>query len=253
MKLNKTLWKNQKVLCITFDMDWASDDAIKYTYGLIERYDLKSTFFITHKSKFIDSLIEKNNIDIGLHPNFLEKSSHGKDIVGIIDYCLKLYPEAISFRCHKYFENNDITEILYNKGFKYDSNLCTNLDLIDPFVHRSGLIRFPIYLEDGAYLLHKNNLKFKEVKYSLFNTNGLYIINIHPMHLIINTPDFSYMRKIKNNISQDAWNNLKTYELEHLSFRGWGIRTFIMELFEFIKKENLPVLTLREVYEKIIH
>ena len=253
MKLNKSLWENQQIICLTFDVDWASEDAIKYTYGIIDRYSFKTTFFLTHKSTFIENLIKNNYIDAGIHPNFLAGSSQGKNMKDILEYCLKLHPDAISFRCHKYFENNDITELLYNEGFKYDSNLCTNLELVDPFIHRSGLIRFPIYFEDGAYLLHNNNLKFKDVKDNLFNRNGLYIVNIHPMHLAINTPDFSYMRKIKNSVSKKAWNNLTFNELEHLSYNGRGIRTFILELFDFIKKENLPVLNLKEVYESIIN
>lgn len=232
-------------------MDWASEDAIKYTYRIIERFGFLTTFFLTNESTFIDNLIKNNYIDAGIHPNFLIGSSQGKTMVDIIEYCQRLYPDAISFRCHKYFDNNDITELLYNKGYKYDSNLCTNLELVDPFVHRSGLIRFPIYFEDGAYLLHNNNLKFKEVRDKIFYKNGLYIINIHPMHLIINTPDFSYMRKIKSSLSKKAWNNLTYNELEHLSFKGRGIRTFILELFNHIKSENLPVLSLKEVYNKI--
>jgi len=149
--INKSLWNNQVVICLTFDLDWASEDSIKHTVDIIEKFGFKSTFFITHSSKILSNKIKNKEIDTGIHPNFLKNSSHGSNPKEIIDYCTKLLPEANSFRCHKYFDNNDITELLFDKGFKYDSNLCTNLECVDPFIHRSGLIRFPIYFEDGCY------------------------------------------------------------------------------------------------------
>lgn len=250
--INKSLWNNQVVICFTFDLDWASEDSIKHTVDIIEKFGFKSTFFITHSSKILSNKIKNKEIDAGIHPNFLKNSSHGKNPKDIIDYCTKLLPEAKSFRCHKYFDNNDITEILYEKGFKYDSNLCTNLECVDPFEHRSGLIRFPIYFEDGGYLLHGNSLNFKEFQPILFKKPGLYIFSFHPMHLTINSPSFSYMRKIKDSLSSSTWNKLTHMELEHLSYKGKGIRTFSLDLLNFIKKENFPVITLEEAYEHAI-
>lgn len=252
MKLNKSLWENQQIVCITFDVDWASEDALAYTYNIIENFGFSTTFFLTHESKLLLNKIKNKNINSGIHPNFLPESSQGKTPREVIDYCTNLLPEAISFRNHKYFENNDVIELLQEKGFKYDSNLCTHLERVDPFIHRSGLIRFPIYFEDGAYLLHGNNLKFTKVKNELFDKVGLMIFNFHPMHIAINTPTFNYMRSIKNNISNKTWNNLTTEEIEHLTYKGRGIRNFMLELFHYIKKENLLVLNLEEVYNIVI-
>ena len=251
MELNKSLWNNQIAICLTFDLDWAGEDSIKLTYDIIEKFGFKTTFFVTHPSKFILDKIKRKEIDAGIHPNFLKNSSQGHNLKEVLEYCTKLIPDANSFRCHKYFDNNDITELLHNNGFKYDSNLCTNLECIDPFVHRSGLIRFPIYFEDGAYLLHGNTLNFKEFQPSIFKKSGLYVFNFHPMHMIINTPTYSYMRKIKDAISNKTWSNLSDMELQHLSFKGNGIGSFTLDLFKYIKREGFPVLTLEEAYQSM--
>ncbi len=249
MKINNSLWKNEPIICLTLDTDWASEDALKMSYRIIEEFGFDSTFFLTHSSKVLLDLYKRGKIDAGIHPNFLKGSSHGKNLVEIIDSCLDILPEAKSFRCHNYYDSNEITESLFNKGLLYDSNLCTLLERVEPFVHRSGLIRFPIFLEDGAYLLHRKNLVFKDVQKDLFNENGLTIINLHPMHLALNTPTFNYMRKIKDNLTRDKWNKLMDVELNYLAYKDPGIRHFIIELFKFIKKENIRVMNLKDIYD----
>lgn len=248
MTLDNTLWKNEPIICLTLDVDWASEDALRFTYNFIEKYNFKPTFFLTHKSDFLLELINKNIIHGGIHPNFLEESSHGKNYIEVIDYFNDLLPNSKVFRCHKYFDSNDITELLYKRGFLYDSNLCTFLEKVEPFVHRSGLIRFPVYFEDGAYLLHKKNLNFKEVQNNIFNNNGLMIINLHPMHIALNTPSFNYMRKVKDKLPRSTWNKLVDKELNHLSYNGRGIRTFLSDVFKFVQKEKIKVMNLEEIY-----
>ncbi len=251
--LNNSLWKDEPIICLTFDVDWASEEALKFTYEIIEKYNYKTTFFLTHRSELLLSLIEKNYIDSGIHPNFLENSSQGSSYAEVIDFCTDFLPSAESFRCHRYFDVNDITDAFVKKGFKYDSNLCTFLERVEPFVHRSGLIRFPIFFEDGAYLFHKGNLNFREVGKELFYKPGLMILNIHPMHMALNSPDFQYARRIKDILTWEEWNKLDYKSLEKISYKGYGIREFIIELFEFIKKENIKIFSLNELYKIVIN
>ncbi|MTI71701.1 MAG: hypothetical protein FH751_15750 [Firmicutes bacterium] len=253
MYLNKSnfFWKNEPIFCFTIDLDWASESAIKYTFNYFEKFNIPITFFVTHYSKFLFDKINYNEIDAGIHPNFLPNSSHGNNYKEVINYCTKLLPKAKSFRCHRYFDVNDINEKLYDLGFLYDSNLCTFLQRVDPFVHRSGLIRFPIYFEDGAYLYHNKNLKFNEISEELFYSKGLIIINIHPMHMALNSPDFLYARKIKDNLTRQKWNSLNDKDLKNIKNYGLGIKDFIVNLLKFINKNNLKTYTLKNIYEMI--
>ena len=57
-------------MCLTFDVDWASEEMLHDVIQLLEKYNCKATFFATHKSKIIESLSNSSNFEIGLHPNF---------------------------------------------------------------------------------------------------------------------------------------------------------------------------------------
>ncbi|TCU71754.1 hypothetical protein EV204_106221 [Tissierella praeacuta] len=247
------IWKKEPIISISLDTDWASEDVLKYTWSLISKYSIKPTFFLTNHSEVLLDLINIGYIDGGIHPNFLSNSSQGGNYLEVIDYCKSILPESISFRCHRYFDVNDITEIFIKRGFKYDSNLCTYLQNIEPFVHRSGLIRFPIYFEDGAYLLHKGNLNFKNSGEGLFCQPGLMVLNFHPMHIVLNSPTFDYMSNIKSKVLRKEWNNLKYKEFMDLSYKGYGIRNFFLELLDFIKKNGIKTYTLNELYTIFIN
>ena len=252
VKEAKKIWRNEAVFIFTVDVDWASEDALKYCYSLFEQYGIPVTFFITHPSNFLNEKIEKGIIDAGIHPNFLKGSSQGNTLNEVIDYCIDLLPNTKSFRCHRYYDVNDVNDYLYEQGFRYDSNLCTLLQKVDPFFHRSGLLRFPIYFEDGAYLLHNGNLNFNQVVEQIFYLSGLMIINVHPMHMVLNSPHFLYAKKIKDNLSREEWNTLNFKDFDKIKYSGLGIRDFVVDLLEFVYKNNIKTYTLKELYEKII-
>ncbi|WP_077367793.1 polysaccharide deacetylase WbmS family protein [Anaerosalibacter sp. Marseille-P3206] len=247
-------WHYEPIFCITCDIDWASDDALEMFLDIVKDYNIPLTMFLTHSSPLIVNIINKRNIDVGIHPNFLKGSSQGSSYKEIIEYCKAILPKAIlpkaiCFRCHRYFDVNDITEILYNEGFLYDSNLCTFTESIDPFVHRSGIIRFPVYFEDGAYLYHNGDLDFNKAYKELFSKPGLMVINIHPMHMVLNSPNFIYSRKIKDSKSREEWNNLSRIELEEMQYKGRGIKDYIIDIFDYIRLNRFKVYNLKQIYE----
>mgnify|MGYP000973128910 CR=1 FL=1 len=250
--LNKTLWNNDIIICPTFDMDWESEDALKYTLNILDKFGLPATFFVTHYSKIVFNRIKNKEIHGGIHPNFLKNSIQGKDIDEVINYCTRLLPEANCFRCHKYYDSDDAIDKLKNIGFKYDSSIYTNLEKKEPFIHKSGLLRFPVFFDDEAYLLHNNSLNFKEFERRIFKEAGLYVFNFHPMYLSINSPDYQYMKKIKDTIPKNTWINLTNKELEHLNHKGRGVRSFTLDLFHYIKKKGLKTITLDDAYNIII-
>lgn len=247
----KEIYRDNPIFSFTVDIDWASEDAIKNCYDLFAHYEIPVTFFFTHPSKFLYKQLEANNIESGIHPNFIRGSSHGNSYKEIINYCMNLLPSVECFRCHRYYDVNDITEAFYELGLRYDSNLCTLLQKLDPFIHRSGLLRFPVYFEDGAYLLHNKPLDFELVKKDLFSYPGLMVINIHPMHLVLNSPNFLYARKIKDEFSRQEWNTLTTNDFKQLEYKGIGIRNFVISLLDFVYLNKIKTYTLKQLYNMI--
>ncbi len=242
----REMLKKENYICFTTDLDWATDYAIEDLLEHFESSHIRPTVFITHKSEAVERHIK--NIEIGIHPNFILPSSHGKAQDEIIDYCMKLVPDVQVFRSHRWYADNDIYEKLWNRGIRYESNICTDMEIMEPFIHRSGMISFPVFLEDGAYIIKNRSLEFKEMQ-GKFEKKGLKVINIHPMHYALNTPYFSYTREIKDRVSREEWNNMQLETLVQYSYKGRGVRNFIDSLIEFSQDSGVKIITLKQMYE----
>lgn len=248
MELDKArkIFEEENYICFTSDLDWAPEVAIEDTIKLFVENGIRPTIFSTHKSDIISKY--QDEIDLGIHPNFIQPSSQGNNETEIIEYCNKIVPDTQVFRCHRWYSSNDIYDALWEKGFRYESNLCTNMDVVAPFLHRSGMICFPVFLEDGAYIYHGYELNFNIVKHK-FDQKGLKVINMHPMHYVLNTPYFKYTREIKDCLSREEWNGMTYERLNELTYKGNGIRNFIQQLISYVKENSMNVITLRQAYD----
>ncbi|MEL6814726.1 MAG: hypothetical protein AAFP03_07920, partial [Cyanobacteria bacterium J06598_3] len=46
-------WKQLNTIHLTFDIDWAPDFMIASVMSLLESYEAKASFFLTHPSEFV--------------------------------------------------------------------------------------------------------------------------------------------------------------------------------------------------------
>lgn len=242
------IFEAENYICFTSDLDWAPEAAIDDTLNMYKKNKIKPTIFVTHPSQVIER--HKDTIDIGIHPNFIQPSSQGNNLEEIIQYCQSLAGNTQVFRCHRWYSSNDVYDILANQGYKYESNLCTDMDIVPPFMHRSGLISFPVFMEDGAFIIKHNDMQFKDVK-NVFRKKGLKVINIHPMHYALNTPYFRYTREIKDKLAREEWNGMGEELLRELSYKGRGISNFIDELIDFSQTEDMKIITLEQAYHLV--
>jgi hypothetical protein len=243
---------SSNIVCITMDIDWASEYVIKSTVEYFTKLGIPLTIFCTHPSNYLANLKSDPIIDLGIHPNFIQPSSQGKNIEDIIQYCIDIVPDARAFRCHRWYACNDIYDILYKKGFRYESNICTMFDVVPPFIHRSGMISFPVFFEDGAFIFHDFDLNFNSTKMQ-FDKMGLKVINIHPMHFMLNTPYFKYTRDIKDRLTREEWNNMDEVTVSKLNYNGKGITDYIKSLIEYSYKANAEFVTLKNIYNMIMN
>lgn len=250
-KARKAL-KDRNIVCITSDLDWASEYAAEKTFNYFADNDIPVTAFVTNPNKAVTRHAEKGNIRLGIHPNFMPDSSQGSNYDEVIDYCFKLVPDADCFRAHRYYDVNDTMEKLTKRGIMYESNVCTLMDIVPPFLHRSKTISFPIFWEDGAFLYYSDGFDFELMERQL-KTPGLKIINIHPMHFMLNTPYFSYTREIKDSLSREEWNKMDESVIEKLAFKGEGITDYIHKIAETIRRnDNIETAFLEDVYKWIM-
>jgi len=245
---NGALYKQQPVFCITSDVDWASEDAIRIQQAILDRYEVHATYFLTHQSAVLSDLLEKERIDVGIHPNFLPGSSHGRSFDEIIDCVIGLAPNARCFRSHRYFDVTDVTHRLVERGLLYDSNVCTNLQSgIGPMKHESGLIRFPTFYEDGTQMCTRQGWDFASFS-EVFRSPGLKVIGIHPMVTAMNVTTPEYWADLKRRFPPDRWIRMTAADVARERCPGIGPATFLERLLAMIKDDDLTLITLEEVY-----
>lgn len=241
---------HESLACLTMDVDWASDYAIGQALRLFEERRLPVTVFLTHKSAVIDRALAEGRIKCGIHPNFMPDSSQGSTYQEVVDFCFELLPNARIFRAHRYYDGNDPMEVLTKHGIVCESNICTLMDILPPFLHRSQTVSFPIFWEDGAYLYNYKGFDY-DAFWERFKKPGLKVVNMHPMHLMLNTPYFKYTREIKDRLSREEWNHLNAQSIAKLRYDGEGITTFIERMLDDIMRQNVRTAYLEDVYDWI--
>jgi len=227
---SKAVSSQNPLFCFTSDLDWAPESMIEETIKIFSTRNTPLVPFITHPSESIKKHYEGEKAKhVGLHPNFLPDSTQGKDLDAVMSYVTSLWPEAKCFRSHYYTDSFFISQAFHNKGFKYDSNLCLHLQPnIVPLQHASGLLRFPVFLDDISYADKNGDYNLQHILPSL-NTPGLKIFNFHPIHICLNTPSREYYQKVRKQVyeNKEDWKNL--------IYKGDGIRTFLEQLLLFIQ------------------
>lgn len=215
-------------LIVTIDIDWASEDAIAQTLDYFLQSGIPVTVFATHHSEVL--IQRMNRIEVGLHPFFGLGSSHGDSIEDVVEHVLTIPHNINAFRAHRFATCNESLQAMFEAGMRYSSNVCADADLVAPFFHRSGLLELPVFVEDGGYLWAGHALD--DISHLRVLASIPKIILIHPMHFVLNTPNFHYMRDIKDSLSRDAWRCLDASELKKRVFAGRGIRDVMLDLIE---------------------
>jgi len=217
-------------LIVTVDIDWACEAAIEETLDFLQDHHVTPTVFVTHRSPALEANMSK--LEVGLHPFFDPTSSHGSSIDEVVNHVLELPHNLPAFRCHRFGNCNSSRQAMFEAGMQISSNVCTDLEIVPPFRDRFGLLEVPVFLEDGGYLWRKHPLEMNLVLKQKVLEPGKKIVIIHPMHIAINTPNFDYMRKIKQSVGREEWKNMTKETLNHLRWRGRGIRDLMTDLIQ---------------------
>jgi hypothetical protein len=240
-------WHTKPVFCFTADIDWASETVLELFFNEVLSYKIFPTVFVTHHSKIIDELFIDKKIERGIHPNFLAGSSHGDTYEDVIQTCLKFAPEAELYRGHRGFCSTDTNHLLRNKyKFTCSSNTVTILQpYLQPLLHESGLLEFPIFFEDGTHLYNK--MEFTIEKYlANFISPGLKVISFHPMNFVINPPTLAYMRNIKDTLSRKDYNALSFEKMNSYRNQLKGIKDICVQILNL--SQQYEIISLRELY-----
>lgn len=247
MTLPRYLTMNELKFAFTLDLDWASDAVLEYALSPILKQNIPLTIFLTHNSEWLIShSVNNHNIELEIHPNFCLNSSHGNSYEAVYNYCNQLKTERNGFRCHKYFDVNEINEYYKSEGYKYSSNICTDLHYVEPFHNRVGLLSIPIFMEDGGFLLQKHSLALDTILKKL-PTKGIIVFLFHPMHLAFNSSNFDSMRTLKNSITIQEYQNISVDTIAKKRNNLFGVNNLLWELIQWSEKNDIERVLLKSL------
>ncbi len=219
---------------ITFDIDWASDEILEYSLNIIEKYNIKATFFVTHQTKLLQRMRDNTDIELGIHPNFNPLVNgdfkYGSNIKEVLEYYLKIVPDAVSIRSHDLMQKSELLGLLSQYGLKFDCNMyipCSSGLINKPFRHFDNkLIRVPHFWEDDVHCLCQDDWNIDV--YLAYN--GIKVFDFHPIHIVLNSE------------SMDRYISLRSAQKDSKivfrnRFQGYGSENFLIDLIERVDND----------------
>jgi len=237
-------------LCFTTDVEWAPDWAIRDLFTLADEHGVPLTPFVTHRSDYLASRFGTRDFisrgDVGLHPNFLPGSTHGATVDEVITTTKAIWPDAVSFRSHCFYDDTRMLRKMAENGFRYDSNLFAFLQpMLAPIRTVAGTVRLPVFWEDDVH--SGNQLPWDTgALRAAFETPGLKIVNVHPLRVALNVPDEAFHE------SHRRFESAVDVDPRAEAHRGKGTRTFLEELFAHATSGGRSPVRLRDLYEEAV-
>ena len=232
---------------VTFDVDWAPDWAIALCADLCRGRGIPATFFATHASPVMDALRRDDLFEVGIHPNFLDGSSHGATFRAVIEFCLAMVPEARAMRSHDLFGCSSLFALIATRYGQIATNFVAVLPgckSCDPVINYHGeparrLVRVPFSFADnvaartpGWDWSHEPSL-----------TGGLMVFNFHPALVAINLGVPAAYARLKA-----ATGSRPLHEATHADFApfvnaGPGARTYLERLLERVQPAECATIS----------
>lgn len=216
----------EKKIFVSFDTDWAHDEVILDTYNLISKYNVQSSWFITHNSEALNILKKDASVELGIHPNFnelLNNQENQKNQNKIISSLMEVVPNAKIVRSHSLLQSERLVDLFNEYKLSHISNFYipySSLINIKPFKLWNESIITPHHWQDNVELRMKENLK-KKINFDI----GLHIFNFHPIHIYLNTENINRYINIKNFYHQPQ-------KLIKYRYEGYGVRNFLEDLLK---------------------
>jgi len=238
---------------ITFDVDWAPDWCISDIANTLINEKINATWFITHESKAIDELFDHPDLfEIGIHPNFLDGSTQGKNPFEIMEYLLNIVPNAISVRTHLLTQSYSLLKMIREDfGIKCDvSLLLPGASNLTPheicYSKGKSLVRIPFFWEDDIEM--NNSAPSFLIENEKFHVNGLKIFDFHPIHIYLNSYSCQPYRVLKKHINPLSKISLETVN-SHIH-NGEGSGKLFLNLIKYLKTRNIKSTKIVDLYNR---
>lgn len=193
-------------ICIAIDMDWAPDDSMRGVAEFLLAHRVKSTWFVTHETPVLDLLrLDPDLFELGIHPNFLPRSTQGETTEKVLEHCMRLVPEAVSVRTHGLMLSSSILDrMMETTPMRFEaSTLLPETTLRQPSIYERGgreLARLVCGWEDD-YQFEVRNRDYRVHEANWLVGEGVAVLAFHPIHIALNS--FAGQRYMRCKSSHD--------------------------------------------------
>ena len=195
-------------IVLTLDVDWAPDCAIDFVAEKLLSHHIRATWFITHPSPAIVRLKEYPHLfELGIHPNFLQGSTHGDSPEAVLDHSMSLVPNAMSMRSHALVQSTPLLDqVMLRTPITNDVSLflprLPNLGLVEYQRNGRTLLRVPYFWEDDFEM--ENHVPSWELGALLELGGGVKVFDFHPIHVYLNSASPEAYRQLKRQATRLA-------------------------------------------------
>lgn len=187
---------------ITLDIDWAPDYAIDFAASLLIEAQVRATWFVTHDSSAVRRLRQHPHLfELGIHPNFLPGTTHGKTESEILSHCMEFAPQARVVRTHGLVQTSNLLEkIIDETPVSVDASLfLPHAPALEPVVYywENGkrLVRLPFMWEDDFEMVRPDGIW--DLGGMIDRGTGLMIMDFHPIHVFLNSMTLATYRSVR--------------------------------------------------------
>lgn len=239
---------------LTFDIDWAPDFVIDYVANILIANKVKSTWFVTHNSDAIERLKARSDLfELGIHPNMLSGSTHGKTEDEVLNYILNIVPNAISMRTHSLYQS---TGFLIKASKEY--GILNDVSLFLPRAphlqphtvqwHGISLCRIPYFWEDASEMSEDNSIW--DISDYRLKLKGLRILSFHPIHIALNTERFERYSDLKKIKPVQLWDR---QFIEDNSYKGDGPQNLFLQVVQHLAGKGIMIKDIGNKQDSIKH
>jgi len=214
------------VIALSSDIDWAPKETVNYFLDILDKFNAKITIFATHE-------IDYSTHEIAIHPNTIS----GKNYSVAISELVKLFPNAKGCRMHGLQVWSRLLIDLPKFGISYDSSYYIPSNENKPFQIFPNIVEIPIFWEDDL-AMRNNSLKIDKLKIKeQENSQYLFLYNIHPIHVFMNTYDLKFYELWKSD-----YQNIQKLEKKR-NLTKYGAENALFDILENIDTKKLSTLS----------
>ena len=215
---------------LTFDIDWAPDFVLEEILNILDRFNIKGTFFATHETN-MNQIIKGKGHELGAHPNFnplLLNKQETQTAESILDNILKIDSDITSIRSHSTTQSSVLLKLFLEKNIFYECNDFIPFEsgiVLKPFSVWGGkMCKVPYFWEDDISFFQDNRSSIKQ----LLLYEGLKVFDFHPIHIYLNSSSMKQYETIKT--------DMKNQELVNkgINHQEFGVKDFFINLLETI-------------------